>query len=198
VKEYIPPTNKFYFWRSSTTDHEILILRGAEPYIDWPGYTKAVLEVAEKTNVKKVLMIGAFIGNVPHTIEPVLSISTKSRSFLREISNFGFELSNYEGPTGIYTEILEACNEHKIDAASLWGPVPPYIQGDNPKLAFYMLEKIKAIAGIEISLQELKKKSEELDRQIANEARLNPELRRLIASLELEYRTLHRFPSYTV
>ncbi|MGQ9514835.1 MAG: PAC2 family protein [Thermoproteota archaeon] len=198
VKEYVPPTNRFYFWRSGTTDHGTIILRGAEPYIDWPGYARAVLEVVEKTDIKKVLMIGSFIGNVPHTIEPVLSVSTKSRSFLKEISNLGFELSNYEGPTGIYSEILELCNERKIDAVSLWGAVPPYIRGDNPKLAYHMLEKIKIMTGIEVSLLELKKKGEELDRQIADEAKLNPELRRLISSLELEYRTLHRFPSYIV
>lgn len=198
VREYIPPRNKFFYWKASTTNQDVLILRGAEPYVDWPGYAQAVLEAAERTNVKKIIMIGAFVGSVPHTVEPVLSISTRSKSFLEEISSFGFELSNYEGPTGIYSEILELSNERGIDAVSLWGAVPPYIQGDNHKLAFHVLKKILSIAGIDVPLDELRKKGEDLDRQIAEEARFNPELRRLISSLELEYRTMHRFPSYTV
>ncbi|MBO3802346.1 MAG: PAC2 family protein [Candidatus Brockarchaeota archaeon] len=197
VKEYVPPRNKLFFLKVGA-NQGVLILRGTEPNVDWPGYAQAVLEAAERTKVKRVFMIGSYVGGVPHTVEPVLSATTKSESFLEEMVGLGFEPSNYEGPTGVYSEILELCDERGVDAVSLWGAVPPYIQGEDPKLAFHILKKISPLLGVNVPLQELEKKGEDLDRQIAEEAKLNPELRRLISSLELEYRTLHRFPSYTV
>lgn len=198
IKDYTPPKNQFYYWKDKTGDPAILLLRGAEPHIDWPGYSQNVLEAVERTGIRRIYMIGSYVGNIPHTVEPALSISSRSESVLKEMSHLGLEATNYSGPTGIYSEIIEGSHRRGIDAVSVWGAVPPYVQGANPKVAFYILDKIVLIIGLEVSLLEIKEKGEDLDMQIALEAKQNPDLRRLISSMELEYRAVRRFDSYIV
>lgn len=198
IKDYVPPRNQFYCWKAKAGRPAILILRGVEPHIDWPAYAQNVIEAAEKMGISRIYMIGSYVGNVPHTVEPSISISSRSEPLLKEMSNLGLEFTDYSGPTGIYSEILEQSHERGIDAVSIWGAIPPYIQGANPKVAFYILDKIVSMVGLEVSLLEMKEKGEDLDEQIALEAKQNPDLRRLISSMELEYRSVRRFDSYIV
>jgi len=198
IKDYAPPKNQFYYWKAKTGRPAILLLRGAEPHIDWPAYSQNVLDAVEKTGVRRIYMIGAYVGNVPHTVEPAISISSRSESFLKEVGHLGLEATNYSGTTGIYSEIIEGSHKRGIDAMSIWGAVPPYVQGANPKVAFFILDKIVSMIGLEVSLLEMKGKGDELDEQLALEAKQNPDLRRLISSMELEYRAVRRFDSYIV
>jgi proteasome assembly chaperone (PAC2) family protein len=198
MREYAPPKNQFYYWKAKTGHPAILLLRGAEPHIDWPGYSQSVLEAVERTGVRRIYMIGAYVGNIPHTVEPVLSISSRSEPILEEFGHLGMEATNYSGPTGIYSEIMDESHRRGIEAMSIWGAVPPYVQGPNPKVAFYILDKIVSMIGLEVSLLEIKEKGEGLDTQLALEAKQNPDLRRLISSMEMEYRAVRRFDSYII
>jgi len=198
IREYVPPRNQLYYWKAKAGHPAILILRGVEPHIDWPSYAGNVIEAAEEMGISRIFMIGAYVGNVPHTVEPSISVSSRSEPLLKELSGLGLEPTDYSGPTGIYSEIMERSHERGIAAVSIWGAVPPYIQGANPKVAFYILDKIMSVVGVEVSLLEMKEKGEDLDEQIAMEAKQNPDLRRLISSMELEYRSVRRFDSYIV
>lgn len=198
IKNYVPPRNQFYCWKAKAGYPAILLLRGVEPHVDWPAYARNVIEAVEKMDISRIYMIGAYVGNVPHTVEPSISVSSRSEPFLKEMSSLGLEFADYEGPTGIYSEIIEQGHKQGIDAVSIWGAVPPYIQGTNYKVAFYILDKIVSMVGVEISLLEMKEKGDDLDEQIALEAKQNPDLRRLISSMELEYRSVRRFDSYIV
>jgi len=198
IKDYDPPRNQFYYWKAKAGNPSILILRGVEPHIDWPSYAENVIDAAEKMGICRVYMVGAYVGNVPHTVEPSISISSRSEPLLKELSGLGLEATNYSGPTGIYSEIIERSHKRGIAAVSIWGAVPPYIQGTNPKVAFYVLDKIVSMVGVDLSLLEMKEKGEDLDEQIALEAKQNPDLRRLISSMELEYSSIRRFDSYIV
>jgi proteasome assembly chaperone (PAC2) family protein len=198
IKEYDPPRNLFYYSKAKSGCPALLLLKGTEPHIDWSGYARSVLEAVEIMGARRIYMIGSYVGDVPHTVEPVISVSAKSAEFLRGISHLGMQLTDYDGPTGVYSEIIEEGHKRGIDAMSIWGAVPPYVEGPDPKVAFHILEKIVSIIGVDIPLLEMKGEGEDLDEQIAEEAKQNPDLRRLISSLEIEYRAMRRFDTYLV
>jgi len=182
MRSYIPPRSTLYYWKGKGKSDLILLL-GVEPYLDWPRYADAVLEVAEKTNVNRIYTIGGYLADVPAENETLISSSTNNRDLIRELKKIGVVLTNYMGPTSIYSEILWRCKTKKIDAISLWSAVPIYIEGIYPKAAYHMLRKVACLAGVEIDLTDLKKKADafrgESERRILSQL----EMRRLLGNL---------------
>ncbi len=108
------------------------------------------------------------------------------------------ELTDYRGPTSVYSEILWQGKERGLDVVSLWGAVPLYVQGSNPKVALHILRKIAMMIDVKFDLKDMEQKAEALDAQLALEAQQNPELRQLIDSLKAGRRTPSTRSSYMV
>jgi len=182
MRSYVPPQSTLYYCKRKENSGLILLL-GVEPYMDWPRYADAVLKVAERMNVNRIYMIGGYLADISPEDETLISSSTNNKDLIDDLKKIGVVLTNYTGPTSIYSEILWRCKTKKIDAVSLWSAVPMYIEGIFPKAAYYMLKKITYLANIELDLTDLKKKADafrgEFERRIITQS----EMRRLLESL---------------
>jgi len=179
---YIPPQSTLYYWKGKGKSDLILLL-GIEPYLDWPRYAEAVLEIAEKTNVNRIYTIGGYLADVSAENETLISSTTNNRELIDELKKIRVVLTNYVGPTSVYSEILWKCKERKIDAISLWSAVPMHIEGIYPKAAYHMLKKITCLAGIEIDLADLKKKADAFKGEFEKRTLSPLEMRRLLRNL---------------
>jgi len=196
LRGYWPLQNRFFYWRGK--ERGLLLLLGAEPHLDWPGYAQAVLEATETVGARRIYTIGGYIIGIPHTGEPLITGSTNNPECIPELRRANVELTDYKGPTSVYSEILWQGKARGFDVVSLWGAVPLYVQGSNPKVALHILRKLAMMIDIELDLKDMEQKAEALDAQLAAEAEQNPELRQLIESLRAGRRAPSTRPSYTV
>ena len=193
MRSYIPPKSIIYYWKGRDSPDLILLL-GVEPYLDWPRYTDAVLKVAESVNVNRIYTIGGYLADVSSEDETLISSTTNNADLIDELKKIGVVLTNYTGPTSIYSEIMWRCKARRIDVISLWSAIPIYIEGIYPKAAYHILKKITCLAGIEIDLTDLKKKAESFKGEFERRIITPSEMRRLLENLR--GRREERKPTY--
>ncbi len=66
VRKLDLPRNEFFFWKSGAV-HDLILFLGAEPNLDWPAYTQAILDVARQFQVPRIYSLGGIFDQVPHT-----------------------------------------------------------------------------------------------------------------------------------
>jgi predicted ATP-grasp superfamily ATP-dependent carboligase len=106
------------------------------------------------TNKKTVLItLGALLADVPHT-RPIPVNGTTSNAELQEIT--GFEMSRYEGPTGILGILQTEAESRGIAGMSLWAAVPHYVAAPPcPKATLAILRSIEDLLDVAIPIDDL-------------------------------------------
>ena len=92
------PENTFYY--RQRPDRDLILLSGIEPHLHWKDYTKALLEVIEKFNVKLVVTVGSMFVDYPHT-RPLRITGNAPDPEMQERAGIHPHGGRYEGPTGI-------------------------------------------------------------------------------------------------
>lgn len=124
-----------------------------EPNLRWKTYTRSLAQILVESDVELVVTLGAFLGQVAHSRPvPIIGVATDPAL----IDGMGLIQSNYEGPTGIVSVMLEACREVGIPSVSLWAAAPHYLAANpNPKAMLALLSTATAVTGAPIDLTEL-------------------------------------------
>ncbi|HIE14076.1 TPA: PAC2 family protein [Candidatus Bathyarchaeota archaeon] len=200
IDSYRSPKNEIYCSKRKIEDKEagLILLVGSEPHLHWSKYARAILKVAVKMDVKCIYTIGGYLADIHHEAEPPITGSTNNESLLEQLKDAGVELTDYTGPTSVYSEILWQAKNKGINVVSLWCAVPIYIQGLYPKAAYFMLQKILSLIGIKLDLRDLKKRAASTEIQITAEALSNPQLRQLIESLKWRRTVFEKEPNYMI
>ncbi len=193
VESYVPPRNELFYWKAKEGGRDLVLLLGFEPHREWPRYTQAILTLAEKMDVKRIYTIGGYLADVSHEKETPISSSTNNGKIIPELEKAGLELTNYRGPTSVYSEILWRSKEQGLDVVSLWGAVPMYVTGLYPKATYYMLKKITQLIGMDLDLGDLKKRAEDFKAQFERDAMSQSQMRSLIEDIR---RSQEKEPSY--
>ena len=132
---------------------DLVLVRGVEPSMRWRSFCNELMGFAHELGVEMVVVLGALLGDTPHT-RPVPVTSVTSDADLARTLNL--EESRYEGPTGIVGILQEACTHAGVPAVSLWAAVPHYVaQPPNPKATLALLNRLEDLLGLRIPLGEL-------------------------------------------
>jgi len=201
IESYNPPTNELYYCEGKAGgDGEIslILLLGSEPHLNWPRYAQTLLKLAERLNVKRIYTIGGYLADVDHESEPHITATTNNSNLTEELKRAEVKLTDYTGPTSIYSEVLWQAKRKGLDVISLWCAVPIYVRGPYPKAAYHVLRKLLHLIGIKLDLRDLKRKAVSSEVQITAEAMSDPELRRLVESLRRQRALLEKEPSYMI
>jgi len=166
VQSYTPPSNELFYWRSKKGENDFVLLLGSEPHHDWARYAATVLGLANRYGVKRIYTIGGYLADISHTDESLITASTSNRKILKELEKAGIELTDYNGPTSIYSELLWKSRKKKIDVVSLWVAVPIYVEGAYPKAAYDMLRKLLELTSIRLDLSDLKTRAEIFEKEV--------------------------------
>jgi proteasome assembly chaperone (PAC2) family protein len=164
-------------------DRDVVIVTGDEPSIRWKRFSRELGELFEAIGVRDVVTLGAFSGQVPHTL-PVPLIGVSSNRDHLELHQL-FE-SDYEGPTGIVGALNVALTDRGLSVVSVWAAVPHYLASQEyPPGALALLDKALEIAQIDLDTSDLQVDAVDF-RDKVNEAVEDSDLREYIDDLEAE------------
>ncbi|MEU5413772.1 PAC2 family protein [Streptomyces clavifer] len=132
---------------------DLVLVRGIEPSMRWRSFCNEILGFAHELGVEMVVILGALLGDTPHTRPVPVSGVTSDPDLARTMD---LEETKYEGPTGIVGILQEACTHAGVPAVSLWAAVPHYVsQPPNPKATLALLNRLEDLLGLRIPLGEL-------------------------------------------
>ncbi|MGW1182157.1 PAC2 family protein [Streptomyces drozdowiczii] len=132
---------------------DLVLVRGIEPSMRWRSFCNEILGFAHELGVEMVVVLGALLGDTPHTRPVPVSGVTSDPDLARTMD---LEETRYEGPTGIVGILQEACTHAGVPAVSLWAAVPHYVsQPPNPKATLALLNRLEDLLGLRIPLGEL-------------------------------------------
>lgn len=144
------PTTFVYALLTPHLDFDIVLVRGPEPSFKWQSFSAQLLDLFDDLEIDLVISLGALLADAPHT-RPISVTGTSSNSALAE--KIGFEVSRYEGPTGILGVIQDLCHRRDLDAISLWAALPHYAaSAPSPKATLALIEELSDF--FEISIPE--------------------------------------------
>lgn len=146
------------------SDRDLVIVTGHEPHMKWKAFTRDVVTVLDTLGVGTAVTMGAFVGQVPHTL-PVPLVGSSSRPDLLE--RHSLFASGYEGPTGIVGVLNSALNGAGFDTVSVWAAIPHYLSNQEyPPGGLALLDKVLEILDLRIDTSELMMASAEFRQQV--------------------------------
>jgi proteasome assembly chaperone (PAC2) family protein len=158
------PVVGFYAIPLPEQQRDLVVVLGEEPHYRWITFVGHIIEVLQSVGVQEVITLGAFIGQVAHTLPvPIIGVATDSTV----VERHQLMTSDYEGPTGITGVLNFSCAEAGMEAVSLWAATPHYLAAnENPKAMLALLSKAALIAGITIEATELAVEAGEFDSRV--------------------------------
>jgi proteasome assembly chaperone (PAC2) family protein len=176
------PSTRFHRVPMPTEDQDLIIVVGDEPSYRWKTFARHVAQVLCENDVEQVVTLGAFIGQVAHTQPvPVIGVSTDPSLVVRN----GLLTSEYEGPTGISSVVLEACREAGIQVLALWAATPHYLAANpNPKAMLALATRTASILQFDVDLTELEKVTDEYLGRVNSALASSDEFSEYVAELE--------------
>ena len=158
------PVVAFYAIPLPEQHRDLVIVLGEEPHHRWLTFANHVIEVLQSVGVNEVITLGAFLGQVAHTLPvPIIGVSTDPAT----IERHQLLTSDYEGPTGITGVLNLACAEASMHSISLWAATPHYLAAnENPKAMLALLSKAALLAEISLDATELAVEAGEFDSRV--------------------------------
>lgn len=163
-------------------DRDLVIITGEEPSLRWKTYTRTLASLLADSDVELVVTLGAFIGQVAHTMPvPLVGVATDPDL----VTTYGLTPSRYEGPTGIVGVMLEACREVGIPAVSVWAATPHYLAANpNPKAMLALLGAARSILAVDLDLGELEQVARDFEERVDEALDENEDLVGYVRRLE--------------
>ncbi|HEX9761486.1 MAG TPA: PAC2 family protein, partial [Acidimicrobiia bacterium] len=145
------PENEIHAVRGAERD--LVVVLGEEPHYRWKAFTTEVVEALRSLGVTQAVTMGAFIGQVAHTL-PVPLVGSSNRP--DNLAIHGLLSSGYEGPTGIVGVLNHALGFSGIDVTSLWAAVPHYLSNQEyPPATEALAIKASELLGVTIGIDDL-------------------------------------------
>lgn len=191
------PGNTLISARAEGAERDLLLFDGTEPNLKWRTYSDLIVGAAERFEVELVVILGALIAEVAHTLPvPVTGVASED-GLIREL---GLERSSYEGPTGIAGVIHDRCRQAGLGSVSLWAAVPHYVAAvPNPKAALALSLRLERISGVAADTSGLEYETSTYEEQISKAVAADPEVEELVHRIEAEQKdgdtTEHDVPS---
>ena len=179
------PANEFYYHRASDQPHDFIFFIGQEPSLKWRTFTSNITAMAGDLNVQYVVLAGALIADVVHTLPVHLTGSSSDPEMRERMDRLNITSSRYEGPTGIVGTLTDRCGQDNLRAISVWGHVPHYIPTTpNPKVVASLLRHLRDLLGFDLELGDLEVAARRFEDQVTEAVNANEQLRDYIRERE--------------
>lgn len=182
------PANEFFHLTNPETGGGMMVFMGVEPNLRWRAYSQAVARLAREQGVETVIHLGALLDAVPHT-RPVKLSGTATRPDLSEfLEGRAIRSSNYQGPTGISSSVMDACVKQGLGYSSIWGHTPHYLQAaPNYRVAYSLLQPLTRLLRLPLELEELRAAAAKFDDEVARAVQADDQIGEYVAKLESQY-----------
>ncbi|MGW8591044.1 PAC2 family protein [Dietzia sp. NPDC055877] len=162
--------------------NDVLLVRGPEPALRWRTFASQFVDLVDTLGVSQVVLLGAYLADVPHTRPVPLTGTAFSR---QRMSSMGVEASDYEGPTGMTGVLQQMLTEAGVPTLSLWAGVPHYVASPpNPRGTEAMLSWLAENLGMAVAMDALRAQSRTWVEKVDTASGEDEDLRDYIRSLE--------------
>ncbi len=182
------PANDFSYWTAPDSGKGAMVFLGVEPNLKWRTFSQTISGLAHEYGVKTVIHVGALLDAVPHTRQVKLS-GTGTDTFLQQVlDDSGVRGSNYQGPTGISSVVMETCTNQGMGYASVWGHTPHYLQAaPNYRVGYTLAQILVKLLELPLDLSELAEAASTFDGEVEEALAKDEQLRSYVAKLEGRY-----------
>ena len=178
------PNTNIYAIKTPNFDFDLVVVMGPEPSFRWQTFTNQLLDLFEDLEVDLVVNLGALLADAPHT-RPISVTGTSSNPELA--SKIGFEVSRYEGPTGILGVVQDLCQKRDIDACSIWAALPHYASGSpSPKATLALIEELSDFFEVTLPVGDLPEAAKAWEIAVTQLAEEDTEISDYVKQLELD------------
>lgn len=180
VRSITWPRNELHLVRGG--EHDLVLILGEEPHYRWKVFTNDLVEALQTLGIGRAITMGAFVGQVAHTL-PVPLVGSATRP--DTLGLHGLHPSGYEGPTGIVGVLNHALGNAGIDVTSLWAAVPHYLSNQEyPPATEALVVKAAELIGISFDVGELSLASRHFLSTVNEAIEGNDELQAYVEQLE--------------
>lgn len=176
------PENRIHLVRNG--ERELVVVLGEEPNYKWKAFTAELVEALKALGVRKAVTLGAFIGQVPHTLPvPLVGSSNQPDS----LATHGLMPSGYQGPTGIVGVLNHALENAGIEVISVWAAVPHYLSNqDYPPAVEALTIKTSELLEMSVDIGDLSSQARQFRDTVDEAIEANSELQEYVEQLEIE------------
>jgi predicted ATP-grasp superfamily ATP-dependent carboligase len=179
------PSGRFFAHIDPNLDHDIILYLGPEPQLRWKTFSHEFMAVCQHLQISEVLLIGAFLANIPHSATVPISGFASHPEMVERLSELDVRDSRYEGPTGITGVLQDAFSQAKIPNVSLWAAAPHYLAATpNIKVTAALLTSLNTFLGTDLDLRDIQSDAVRFDEQITILVERDPEASAYVHKLE--------------
>ena len=179
------PANHFYSFTNPKFDRDIILYLGVEPQLKWKTFTSTFLDVCKRFNISEVLLLGAFLANIPHSMEVPVSGFSSSAEKLERLLEIDVHSSRYEGPTGMVGVLQDTFRRASIPVSSLWAAAPHYLAATpNIKVTAALLTYLNTFLSFDLDLSDIRSDAQRFEEQITMLVARDPEASAYVRKLE--------------
>jgi len=181
-REFHWPQTSFYSIEDYKLKKDLILVFGEEPSMRWKEYAKNIKDVLAELGVKRAITLGAFFGQVAHTLPvPIFGVSTDPTFH----SRYNILNPNYSGPTGITSVVGQTLSESEIETTGLWAAVPHYLSsGGYPKGMSALMNKTSEILKIDIDDSGIQTEGQQFEVKINKAMENSEDLAEYVSRLE--------------
>jgi predicted ATP-grasp superfamily ATP-dependent carboligase len=179
------PANLAIYLIKDEADQPFLLLEGYEPDMKWESFANAIVEIAQAHEISSFTWVHAIPFPIPHTRATGVTVSGNRKEMIDRFSE-------WKPQTQVPGNIVHLLEYRLIEAGfSVAGFVllVPHYLADNevPKSALSGLELITAATGLVFPSDDLRDRANAFDSKVNTQVQDNPELSKLIQTLEQGY-----------
>ena len=176
------PQTSFYAIENFSNNRDVVLIFGEEPAMKWQRYADVISDAMCELGVKQAVTLGAFFGQVAHTLPvPIFGVSDDPTFH----SRYSVLSTDYSGPTGITSVVGQALREKDIQTSGLWAAVPHYLSsGGYPKGMSALLRKMSAILEVPIDDSGILADGQHFETKISKAMENSEDLAEYVAKLE--------------
>lgn len=140
------PKNDAYELSWDDSEQSVLAIAGIEPHLRWRTFAEAIGEIAQESNTRLVVTLGAMAGLAPHTRALGVVGSASDPELAKRL---GLGRPSYQGPTGLVGALHVHLHEAGLAVISLRVSVPHYVtQSPNAEATRSLLARLELVTGI--------------------------------------------------
>jgi proteasome assembly chaperone (PAC2) family protein len=183
------PQSEFFSWQPRESRAGLLLFCGMEPHQKWRTYTKALLDVAERCGVTRIVSLGALLAGAPHTRPIRVTGRCTDPAWQALLKAWGiYRRPSYEGPTGISTVVLEAATHRGMSHLGFMGQAPHYLpRTENPAVIQALLTYVSRLLDLDLDMSQFDEAIQDFRTQCDRAVARDPSTRAHVRQLEQDY-----------
>jgi len=179
------PSNHFLSLITPQFERDIILYLGVEPQLKWKTFSSSYLDVCKRFNVSEVMLLGAFLANIPHSMDVPISGFSSNAETLDRLIALDVQSSRYEGPTGMVGVLQDSLRRANISVSSLWAAAPHYLAATpNIKVTAALLSQLNTFLSFDLDLSDILADAQRFEEQISLLVERDPEASAYVRKLE--------------